>query len=144
MLAVLLPLLAGCGGRSAEGEVVVFAAASLTDVFAAMQEGFNQERPDVTVTYNLANSAALATQINEGAPADVFASAGQTQTDAVAAAAGATTPSPATCWRSPSNPATRSASRAWRTSGARTSRWCWWSRRPRPVSTRVRRSAPRA
>lgn len=77
-------LLAGCGGASTEGEVVVFAAASLTDAFDDIGDAFTAANPGVTVTYNFAGSQTLATQINEGAPADVFASANQTQMDAVA------------------------------------------------------------
>lgn len=57
------------------GEIVVFAAASLTDAFKAAARAFQTENPGVKVTFNFAASSALATQINEGAPADVFASA---------------------------------------------------------------------
>ena len=57
------------------GEIVVFAAASLTDVFTELGETFMAENPDATVTFNFAASSELATQIEEGAPADVFASA---------------------------------------------------------------------
>src|SRR5947207_2292276 len=55
----------GASGRPANG-ITVFAAASLTDVFPAI---------DKTVTYSFAGSNTLATQITNGAPADVFASA---------------------------------------------------------------------
>ena len=57
------------------GEIVVFAAASLTDVFTELGETFMAANPDATVTFNFAASSELATQIEEGAPADVFASA---------------------------------------------------------------------
>lgn len=70
-----------------EGEVVVLAAASLTDAFEEVATLFEEANPDATVTYNFAGSQQLATQIVEGAPADVFASANQTQMD-VAAEAG--------------------------------------------------------
>lgn len=68
---------AGCGGddSSAEGDVVVFAAASLTDAFTELGAAFEADNPDTTVTFNFAGSSDLVTQINEGAPADVFASA---------------------------------------------------------------------
>ncbi|MCC7089973.1 MAG: molybdate ABC transporter substrate-binding protein [Dehalococcoidia bacterium] len=57
------------------GEVVVFAASSLIDAFKAGAEVFETRHPGVKVTFNFASSSALATQINEGAPAGVFASA---------------------------------------------------------------------
>ncbi len=67
-----------CGGdqRSAErGGVTVFAASSLTDVFGEIATAFETARPDVDVTLQFAGSSRLATQINAGAPADVFAAA---------------------------------------------------------------------
>lgn len=68
------------------GELLVFAAASLTDAFEALREAFVTTHPDVEVVLNLAGSQTLASQISEGAPADVFSSANVTQLDAVAAA----------------------------------------------------------
>jgi molybdate transport system substrate-binding protein len=61
----------------------VFAAASLTDAFKAIAPGFEAAHPGVTVVYNFAGAQQLAAQINEGAPADVFASANKKQLDAV-------------------------------------------------------------
>lgn len=57
------------------GEIVVFAAASLTESFTRIGEDFQAANPDAKVTFNFAGSSALATQINQGAPVDVFASA---------------------------------------------------------------------
>jgi molybdate transport system substrate-binding protein len=57
------------------GDIVVFAAASLTDSFTRIGTDFEAANPGSKVTFNFAASSALATQINEGAPADVFASA---------------------------------------------------------------------
>jgi molybdate transport system substrate-binding protein len=57
------------------GTVTVFAASSLTEAFKAIGEIFTQAYPGVTVEFNNASSSALATQIEEGAPAGVFASA---------------------------------------------------------------------
>lgn len=68
------------------GELLVFAAASLTDVFGALSEAFVAEHPDSEVVRNHAGSQTLANQIDQGAPADVFASADLVQMDAVAAA----------------------------------------------------------
>ena len=57
--------------------MTVFAAASLTDAFTEIGDAFTSANPDVDVTFNFAASSELVTQINEGAPADVFASADQ-------------------------------------------------------------------
>ena len=61
----------------------VFAAASLTDAFTEIGENFEAANPGVTVTFNFAGSQALRTQIEEGAPTDVFASASKTEMDAL-------------------------------------------------------------
>ncbi|MFF0232964.1 molybdate ABC transporter substrate-binding protein [Micromonospora sp. NPDC005254] len=83
-LAVTVLATAGCDragdpgdardGR-ASGTVIVFAAASLTESFTRIARDFEAANPGVTVTLNLAGSSALANQITQGAPADVFASA---------------------------------------------------------------------
>jgi molybdate transport system substrate-binding protein len=64
---------------AAENELVVFAAASLTESFKAIGALFERANAGTTVTFNFAGSDQLATQIAEGAPADVFASANRTQ-----------------------------------------------------------------
>jgi molybdate transport system substrate-binding protein len=64
-----------------DGDLVVFAAASLTDAFTAIGDAFESEHPDVDVTLNFAASSDLVAQIDEGAPADVFASADQRNMD---------------------------------------------------------------
>ncbi len=61
------------------GKVTVFAAASLTESFKAIGDAFTKANPGVTVEFNFASSSALATQIEQSAPADVFASADQPQ-----------------------------------------------------------------
>lgn len=58
-----------------EGSLTVFAASSLTEAFGEIGEAFTTANPGVEVEFNFAASSALATQINERAPADVFASA---------------------------------------------------------------------
>jgi molybdate transport system substrate-binding protein len=75
---------AGASASQAEdgdltGALTVFAAASLTDVFTDLGDQLMAENPDLQITFNFAGSSALATQITQGAPADVFASANQTQ-----------------------------------------------------------------
>ncbi|MPZ52183.1 MAG: molybdate ABC transporter substrate-binding protein [Acidimicrobiia bacterium] len=75
---VVITLVAACGGASdssASGEVLVSAAASLTDAFAEIETAFDEAHPEVNVVLNLAGSSSLREQILEGAPADVFASA---------------------------------------------------------------------
>ena len=57
------------------GDITVFAASSLTETFTQLGKDFHAANPGATVTFNFAGSSALATQINQGAPADVFASA---------------------------------------------------------------------
>ncbi len=57
------------------GTVTVFAAASLTDTFQTIADAFEAQHPNVAVTLNFGGSSGLATQITEGAPADVFAAA---------------------------------------------------------------------
>ena len=61
--------------RGPEGAITVFAAASLGGTFTELAEQFEAANPGTTVQLNIAGSADLATQIIEGAPADVFASA---------------------------------------------------------------------
>jgi molybdate transport system substrate-binding protein len=57
------------------GELIVFAAASLTDAFGEIATNFQAEHPDTSVVYNFAGSQQLSQQLGQGAPADVFASA---------------------------------------------------------------------
>jgi molybdate transport system substrate-binding protein len=85
--------LAGCGSGAGSaatdssavgGEITVFAAASLTESFTQLGKDFEAARPGATVTFNFAGSSALAQQINQGAPADVFASAAPTNMKQVA------------------------------------------------------------
>lgn len=57
------------------GDVTVFAAASLTESFTTLGEGFMAAHPEATVTFNFGPSSGLAQQIISGAPADVFAAA---------------------------------------------------------------------
>ncbi len=60
-------------------ELVVFAAASLSEVFEDVAIAFEAENPGVNVELNFSGSATLSTQIIQGAPADVFASADTVQ-----------------------------------------------------------------
>jgi molybdate transport system substrate-binding protein len=85
VLTVAALVLAACGGGdddsgggSASGssnEIKVFAAASLTAAFTKLGEQYTSANGGTRVTFNFAGSQALATQIQQAAPADVFASA---------------------------------------------------------------------
>jgi len=57
------------------GSITVFAAASLTDSFEQLKTEFVKDHPDVEITFNFGGSSALAEQIVQGAPVDVFAAA---------------------------------------------------------------------
>jgi molybdate transport system substrate-binding protein len=72
---LLLGARPAAAGEKPSGEITVFAAASLTESFEAIAKQFEKRYPDVDVKLNLDSSSNLAAQIQEGAPADVFASA---------------------------------------------------------------------
>ena len=72
-----------CGEPAAQGELLVSAAASLTDAFAEVEAAFEAANPSVNLLLNLAGSSALREQIIEGAPVDVFASANVANMDAL-------------------------------------------------------------
>lgn len=83
---------AAAGADTLTGDVTVLAAASLVESFDAIIAGFEAEHPEVSVTVSYDGSSALATQLAEGAPADVFASA---DTAIITALAGAGVTDPA-------------------------------------------------
>jgi molybdate transport system substrate-binding protein len=63
--------------------LTVYAAASLTDAFTEMGKAFEASHPSVTLSFNFGGSQNLRTQIEQGAPADVFASANRKEIDAL-------------------------------------------------------------
>jgi molybdate transport system substrate-binding protein len=65
--------------------LIVFAAASLTDTFEEIGETFEAENEGVKVLFNFGGSSTLAAQLDQGAPADVFASANAQQMDVAVA-----------------------------------------------------------
>lgn len=79
--------LSACSGQNMvsqagrQKEVVVFAAASLTEVCGALKEAYEADHPDVTIVYNFAGSQVLANQITEGAQPAMFFSANETYVD---------------------------------------------------------------
>lgn len=96
--------LTGCSGKppsashsSSSGQpsptIVVFAAASLKPTFTRLAGKFKSENPGATIDFDFAGSSELATQLTQGATADVFASADSAQMDTVVKA-GLTTSGP--------------------------------------------------
>lgn len=78
-----LAVIAACSGSHAEGQLLVSAAASLTDAFGEIESAFEETHQGVDVVLNLGASSALREQILEGAPADVFVSANGSNMDQV-------------------------------------------------------------
>ncbi|MCV7259064.1 molybdate ABC transporter substrate-binding protein [Mycobacterium shimoidei] len=89
---ILAVVMAGCSSQSASSpssptpanqSIVVFAAASLKPAFSQIAEQFKTENPGVSVDFDFAGSSELATQLTQGATADVFASADTAQMNTV-------------------------------------------------------------
>ena len=86
-----LSLLAACAPASAttapqSTALVVYAAASLTDTYTALGKSFEASHPGVTVKFSFEGSSTLLDQLEQGAPADVFASADRPTMDKASAA----------------------------------------------------------
>jgi molybdate transport system substrate-binding protein len=80
LVVLILPLI--CSGRAFAGqELIVSAAASLTNAFPEIGEKFEAANPGVKVVFNFAASGPLLQQIESGAPVDLFASADQKTMD---------------------------------------------------------------
>jgi molybdate transport system substrate-binding protein len=98
MPLVLVTNLTGCSAKSPSGSqslwpgepaaesIVVFAAASLKPAFTQIAGQFNTDNPDAGIDFDFAGSSELATQLTQGASADVFASADRMQMDTIAKA----------------------------------------------------------
>ncbi|MCR5147681.1 MAG: molybdate ABC transporter substrate-binding protein [Eubacterium sp.] len=87
----------GCGKSKKEDnsekkeenvEIVVFAAASLTESLQQIGDNYSKEHPNVKITFNFDSSGTLKTQIEEGADCDLFISAAKKQMDALDVNAG--------------------------------------------------------
>lgn len=93
MFSFLLILsLAGCGGTNQPStnvakveptEIMVSAAASMKDALTDLQKTYAEKTPEVKLTFVFGGSGTLQQQIEQGAPADLFISAGKTQMDAL-------------------------------------------------------------
>lgn len=79
LLALLVALSACVGVAEQTTELVVFAAASMTETLNEIKTLYEAENPDVTLVFNFDSSGTLKTQIEEGAVCDLFISAGQKQ-----------------------------------------------------------------
>ena len=80
-LLLALAMLAGGLGAMSESEIVVFAAASLTETLIENAARYMEAHPDVAVVCNFDSSGTLKTQIQEGADCDLFISAAKKQMD---------------------------------------------------------------
>ena len=83
-LLLTLALCLSLAAPAAAGDITVSAAASLTDAFNEIKGVFAKDHPGVNVTFNFAASGALLSQMAQGAPVDVFASADQKTMDQAA------------------------------------------------------------
>ena len=80
-ILVALIMILSCTAALAEEntEIIVFAAASMTETLSQIKETYEAAHPGTTITYNFDSSGTLKTQIQEGAECDLFISAGQKQ-----------------------------------------------------------------
>jgi molybdate transport system substrate-binding protein len=91
VVTMLMAGLIGCGSKSssssqpsqATGKIVVFAAASLKPAFTQLSQQFKTDNPGSSVDFEFGGSSDLATQLTQGATADVFASADTAQMNKV-------------------------------------------------------------
>ena len=86
LVATMAAGMMACGAKeeaadAEQTEIQVFIAASLNTVMTELAEMYNEEHPEVTITYNADSSGTLMTQIEEGYECDIFFSAAQKQMD---------------------------------------------------------------
>ncbi len=87
VLTLLVALAAPSAFAADETELIVFAAASMTETMNQIKELYEAENPGITLVYNFDSSGTLKTQIQEGADCDVFISAAPKQMNALDASA---------------------------------------------------------
>lgn len=86
MMAAVAFTASGCGSsgpKTETAELTVSAAASLTESLNEIKERYEAQHPNVKITFNFGASGTLQQQIEQGAPADIFLSAGKKQMDAL-------------------------------------------------------------
>ena len=84
MACLVAGSLVGCGGgeqREEGATLIVLAASSLTDAFGELESVFEEQNEGVNVQTSFAGSSELLAQVQQGAPADVFASADEAKMD---------------------------------------------------------------
>ena len=90
VIAVIIALVLACGATGAvaeaKTELIVFAAASMTETLTRIQELYREAAPEVELVFNFDSSGTLKTQIEEGAECDVFISASPKQMNQLDAA----------------------------------------------------------
>ena len=86
LFTMALCLFTGCTAKSeteaatsGQTELIVFAAASMTETLTELGQQYMEQHPDVRILFNFDSSGTLKTQIQEGADCDIFISAGQKQ-----------------------------------------------------------------
>jgi len=82
LILLTVSIFAGCARDSKDAsptEIIVFAAASMTETLTKLGDIYMHDNPDVKIIFNFDSSGTLKTQIQEGADCDVFISAGQKQ-----------------------------------------------------------------
>lgn len=84
-LSLVMGLLGGCrcDARHSSTDLTVYAASSLTEVFGELERAFEAGNEDADVSLAFGGSQVLRLQIEQGAPADVFASANTSHMDAL-------------------------------------------------------------
>lgn len=96
LLAAAAIAVTGCSSSKASGSsggsLTVYAAASLTETFTTLGKQFEDAHPGTHIVFNFGPSSTLATQIQQGAPVDVFASASKKNMDAVVKSGDASKP----------------------------------------------------
>ena len=72
-------IFSGCAKEEEKTEIIVFAAASLTETLTELCNRYMADHPDISLVFNFDSSGTLKTQIQSGAVCDIFISAGQKQ-----------------------------------------------------------------
>ena len=79
LCALMLFISVGLAEAAPKTELIVFAAASMTETLTQLKDVYEAEHPNVTIVYNFDSSGTLKTQIESGAECDVFISAAPKQ-----------------------------------------------------------------
>lgn len=87
ILSLLIALIAvqapGCANQKTDKEILISVAASLQDCVNEIKDNYSKTKPEVKVVINYGSSGTLQNQIEQGAPVDIFISAGKSQMDSL-------------------------------------------------------------